>query len=325
MKKNIFDKFQDWLVGRIQKFENREDRDVLAKIPFWIIVFFPYAFYLFIFKSKVKKVWKYIVSILLSLLIILGVDTALYPNRAYNDAAKVAYNNFVSDNKDLKLEELKYVSKNNHFEVDGQMYFLFDIYDRLNMYKVIFKVDNYSKDYEVASVYDIDYNFSNIYANSKFKQVGEIHPNILPYLFSTIEELKLEDIKKVSDVKESDIFNNDIYQTIKAKNEIYDFEFNDFTISKVYNSTKKETLLDIDKSKAFTGFLPTIVTKMLNQDFKSNYRVVGYNYFNSKHFFNIEVGEGLYVVEYLPGSQAELFIVDDLDVFKKYFIGLVYK
>lgn len=325
MKKNIFDKFQDWIASKIEQFDKREDKDVLKKISFWMLFFFPYAFYLLIFKSKINKIWKAIFIALFGLLIIIGLDTALYPNRVYNSAAAKSYNEFISDNEELKLEEVVYISKNSHFKINNQMYFMFDVYDRLNMYKAIFKVNDYSKNYKLISLYDIDYNFENIYAEGEFKKVKDVHPNILSYLFATFEDLTLNEISKVSDVKEDDIFDNIIYQEVKVKDSIYNFKFNDFTVFKVYNSTKKENLLDVENSKSFTVFLPKTVITLLTKNFDSTYKIIGYNYFNSKHFFNIEVGDKFYIVEYLPGSKADLFAVDDLDEFKSHFKTLIYK
>ena len=156
MKKNIFDKFQDWLVLQIEKFEKREDRDVLRRVPFWILFFFPYGIYLLLFKTKVNKLIKVLVTIAIAFFSIIGLDIALYPNRVYDNTCKESYNKFVLEHEDLKLREPLYASKTSDFKLGDKVYFAFNIYDSLDMYYGIFEINNYHKDYkdQVQKYYD---------------------------------------------------------------------------------------------------------------------------------------------------------------------------
>lgn len=325
MKKNIFDRFQDNLVKQVEKFEKREDKDILKKIPLWMILFFPYGLYLFIFKSKIKKRFKAIVAIISALIIFLFIDITLHPNRVYDKVGKESYEQFVSENTDLGLDNPSYASKASHFEIDNQMYFSFNIYDKLNMYHAIFKVNDYNKDYEIVSIYDIDYNFNNVYAKGEFNNVKDIHPVILNLLLSSGKDINLSNIHKVSDVKENDLFDNIIYQDVKIKEKTYSFQFNDFSVLKIVDTKSKKELYSAEFTDTMASHMPKVVFGLLKKNFNSNYKVVGYNYFNSKHYYNVNVAGEDYSIEYLPGVDAKLLSISNKEEFTSHLESLMMK
>lgn len=325
MKKNIFDRFQNNLVKQVEKFEKREDKDILKKIPFWMIFFFPYGLYLFIFKSKVKKRFKAIVTVIFTLTILLFVDIAIHPNRVYDNVGKESYEQFISDNTSLGLDKPSYASKANHFKVGKQMYFSFNIYDKFNMYHAIFKINDYNKDYELVSLYDIDYNFSNVYAKGEFSKVKDIHPVVLNLLLSSGKNINLSDIHKVTDAKENDLFDNIIYQDIKIREKTYSFEFNDFSVLRIVDTKHKKELYSAEFTDTIASHMPKVVFGLLNKNFSSNYKIVGYNYFNSKHYYNVNVAGENYSIEYLPGVDAKLLSISDKEEFTSHLESLMIK
>ena len=325
MKKNIFDKFQDWLVLQIEKFEKREDRDVLRRVPFWILFFFPYGIYLLLFKTKVNKLIKVLVTIAIAFFSIIGLDIALYPNRVYDNTCKESYNKFVLEHEDLKLREPLYASKTSDFKLGDKVYFAFNIYDSLDMYYGIFEINNYHKDYKLVSLYDVDYDFSNVYTSKEFEGVKEIHPVVLSFILSSQKDFDLSAMSKETDVKEDDVFCNTINQELKVKNKIYSFEFNDFTVTKVVEKATDKVLFETSFEESFNNYMPQIVRNMLEKDFNSSYKVVGYNYFNNGHYYHINVADKNYTVKYLPGVNAELLLVEDLDEFKSYLDSMINK
>lgn len=325
MKKNIFDKFQDWLVLQIEKFEKREDRDVLRRVPFWILFFFPYGIYLLLFKTKVNKLIKVLVTIAIAFFSIIGLDIALYPNRVYDNTCKESYNKFVLEHEDLKLREPLYASKTSDFKLGDKVYFAFNIYDSLDMYYGIFEINNYHKDYKLVSLYDVDYDFSNVYTSKEFERIKEIHPVVLSFILSGQKDFDLSVISKETDVKEDDVFCNTINQELKVKNKIYSFEFNDFTVTKVVEKATGKVLFETSFEESFNNYMPQIVRNMLEKDFNSSYKVVGYNYFNNGHYYHINVADKNYTVKYLPGVNAELLLVEDLDEFKSYLDSMIDK
>lgn len=325
MKKNIFDKFQDWLVLQIEKFEKREDRDVLRRVPFWILFFFPYGIYLLLFKTKVNKLIKVLVTIAIAFFSIIGLDIALYPNRVYDNTCKESYNKFVLEHEDLKLREPLYASKTSDFKLGDKVYFAFNIYDSLDMYYGIFEINNYHKDYKLVSLYDVDYDFSNVYTSKEFEGVKEIHPVVLSFILSSQKDFDLSAMSKETDVKEDDVFCNTINQELKVKNKIYSFEFNDFTVTKVVEKATDKVLFETSFEESFNNYMPQIVRNMLEKDFNSSYKIVGYNYFNNGHYYHIKVADKNYTVKYLPGVNAELLLVEDLDEFKSYLDSMINK
>lgn len=325
MKKNIFDKFQDWLVLQIEKFEKREDRDVLRRVPFWILFFFPYGIYLLLFKTKVNKLIKVLVTIAIAFFSIIGLDIALYPNRVYDNTCKESYNKFVLEHEDLKLREPLYASKTSDFKLGDKVYFAFNIYDSLDMYYGIFEINNYHKDYKLVSLYDVDYDFSNVYTSKEFEGVKEIHPVVLSFILSSQKDFDLSAMSKETDVKEDDVFCNTINQELKVKDKVYSFEFNDFTVTKVVEKATDKVLFETSFEESFNNYMPQIVRNMLEKDFNSSYKVVGYNYFNNGHYYHINVADKNYTVKYLPGVNAELLLVEDLDEFKSYLDSMIDK
>lgn len=325
MKKNIFDKFQDWLVASIEKFEKREDKKVLKKIPFWLAFFFPYGIYLLLFKTKINKLIKTMFVAITILLTIIGFDVVVNPNRVYNETCKKYYSQFVSEHKELNLKEPLYTSKASNFKVDDELYFGFNIYDNTDMYYGIFKIIDFHKDYELVSLYDVDYQFKNIYCSDKFKCVKDVHPVILSFILSTQDNFDLSSILKDTDVNDGDIFNNLITQDIKIKNKSYSFEFNDFSVINIVDKDTNKKLFEDNTHESFVYYSPQIVKNILQKNFGSTYKIVGYNYSNNAHYYNVEVAGEVYSVKYLPGVNANLLFIDDLDEFKESLTFLIRK
>ena len=132
-------------------------------------------------------------------------------------------------------------------------------------------------------------------------------------------------MSKETDVKEDDVFCNTINQELKVKNKIYSFEFNDFTVTKVVEKATDKVLFETSFEESFNNYMPQIVRNMLERDFNSSYKVVGYNYFNNGHYYHINVADKNYTVKYLPGVNAELLLVEDLDEFKSYLDSMIDK
>lgn len=325
MKKNIFDRFQDNLAKQIELFEKREDKDVLKKIPFWMIIFFPYALYLFFFKTKVRKIFKVIVAIFFAFVLILFTDIAKNPNRVYNQVAKESYNAFVLDNTELELEECLYANKNNHFKINDDMYFSFTIYDKLNMYYGLFKIDNYNKDYKLVSLYDVDYNFNNIYSIGEFEKVKDIHPVILNFIMANNTSVSFDKISKITDVEESDLFTNIISQDVMIDNKSYHFEFNDFEVVNIRESGNEDSLYSLDLHSSLSRYLSDGTRDLLFKNFKSNYKLVGYNYLNNEHYYNLLVGDEFYCIKYYPGYNIDLMLVSDKEEFASHLESLMKK
>lgn len=325
MKKNIFDKFQGWIVLSVEKFEKREDKDVLRKIPFWIVFFFPYGIYLLLFKTKINKFIKIMFVVITILLTIVGFDVAMYPNRVYNNTCKDYYSKFVSEHKELNLKEPLYASKVSNFKVDNQLYFGFDIYDSTDMYYGIFKINDFHKDYELISLYDIDYEFKNIYCSEDFSLVKDVHPVILSFILSAQDNFDLSSILKETDVNDGDVFNNLITQDIKIKNKSYSFDFNDFDVIKIIEKDTNKILFEDSTHESLSYYSPQIVKNILQKNFGSTYEILGYNYYNNAHYYNVEVAGEFYTAKYLPGVNVDLLLIDDLNEFKENFIHLVRK
>ena len=325
MKKNIFDRFQDKFAEKLELFEKREDKDILKKIPFWMLLFFPYGLYLFFFKTKVRKRFKALVAVFFAFIFIISADIVKNPNRVYNQVGKESYNEFVLNNENLKLEECLYVNKNSHFTINNDMYFSFTIYDALNMYYGIFKIDNYNKDYKIMSLYDVDYNFSNIYAVGDFKKVKDIHPVILNFVMTSSTDISLDKISKVTDVKEIESFNNIINQDIVIDNKPYHFEFNDFEVLAIKEVGKDNNLYSLDLHNSLSIHLPDGGRKLLKKNFELNYKLVGYNYFNNEHYYNLLVGDESYCIIYYPGYNIDLMRVPDIKEFSSNLNSLMQK
>lgn len=323
MKKNIFDKFQDWLVASVEKFEKREDKHTLKKVPFWLIFFFPYGIYLLLFKSKIKKLSKVLITLFMCFAIFISVDIALYPNRVYDNTCKESYSKFVLEHKELDLREPLYVSKTSDFKIGDDVYFGFNIYDNFDMYYGIFKITNYHKDYELVSLYEVDCEFVNIYASEKLKVVKDIHPVILTFIASTQSNFDLNKLVKETDVNDGDIFNNTINQELKIDNKIYSFELNDFIVTKVTEKSTNEVLFENISKNQFEYHTPQIVTNILQKNFNNTYKIIGYNYVDNAHYYNVDVAGNYYVAKYIPGVNVNLLLIDDLEEFNESFINLI--
>lgn len=320
MKKNIFDKFQDWLVATLEKFEKREDKDVLKKVLFWLILFFPYGIYLLLFKTKIKKVFKVLIMLASILLTIIGFDIALNPNRVYNTTCKESYTQFVLENEDLNLNEPLYTSKTSHFKVNDDLFFGFNIYDNFNMYYGIFKINDFHNKYELMSLYEVDFNFKNIYCNGYFKEVKEVHPVIVSFILSTQSNLDLKSIKSKTAVDDGDIFFNTIKQEVSIHDKTYIFELNDFYITKIIQKDSNEVLFEDSSMQIFSYYIPQVVKNLLQKHIGESYSILGYNYYDNAHYYNIDVAGEYYAVKYLPGVKANLLIIDDMNDFKENFI-----
>lgn len=325
MKKNIFDRIQDNFAKQIENFEKREDANVLKKVPFWMIFFFPYAIYLLLFKTKIKKIKKIFIGIFFTFLLIISFDIVKNPNRVYNNVAKQSYDEFVLNNKDLKLSESLYVNKYNHFEFNNKIYFSFVIYDKLNMYYGIFQIDNYNKDYKLVSLYDVDCNFSNVYTTKDFEKVKDVHPVILNFIMSNNTDINFDNISNIKDVKEIEFFKNIINQEITINNKAYLFEFNDFEVLNVKDIKSDENLYSLNLHNSLEAHLSPSSHKLLIKNFDKNYELVGYNYFNSEHYYNLLVADEPYCIKYNPGQSVDLLQISDIDEFSSHLKSLMVK
>lgn len=322
MKKNFFDKIQDEFASKIKQFQEREDYEILKKVPFWLIIFFPYALYLILFKSNVNKFIKLIIISFFIFICMVFADISINPNRVYNDVGLKSYNEFVNKNDKLNLEEASYVYKTSHFELNNNMYFSFAIYDKLNMYYGIFKINDYNKNYELVSLYNVDYNFENLYSINEFKVVKDIHPVVLSFLLSKCgEEVDINDIKAKGDLIDDNVFENIISQDIEINNKVYNFKLSDFDVLEIKNDNK--LLYEYDLNDSISSHISSSSVSLLNKNFGSNYNLVGYNYINNEHYYNVTVGDNYYCIKYEPGKNIDLLHISNLEDFKNHIKSLM--
>ena len=68
-----------------KKIVNNNSKDVWRKIALFMIIFFPYALYLFLFKTNISKYIKGLVVIFSGLLLFIVADAVYYPNRVHDE------------------------------------------------------------------------------------------------------------------------------------------------------------------------------------------------------------------------------------------------
>jgi hypothetical protein len=204
------------------------------------------------------------------------------------------------------------------------------------MYNAVFKVNSYNKDYELVSLYDVDYIFENIYTTNEFESLVGIHPLIFSFIFAN-SKTGVSDIIEESEVIEGDLLENYLYQIIKIDNISYLFELNDFGVTKVIKLSDEDldltipTLIEnVDSVDDNTKVLYSVTThsillenmtqntkNLIVENFGSNFELIGYNYVATSHYYNFKIGDKYYNAKYIPGYKSELNAINDTESFKE--------
>lgn len=296
------------------EFNNKEDIIIWRKIIIFSIIFFPYALYLFLFKTNISKYIKAVVVVFLSILMFFVVDTVKNPNRVYNEIAFEEINKFSKANADLNIGEVHTLDKVDNFMYKENEYIVFNLTDDNSMYYGIFKIEKYNKKYEMSFLYKLETKESILYDKGEFDKFKNIHPIVFVELLSNSDFEQIDKILNVDKVKEDDMFFNDKYQTIKTSNDEITFKFNEFGIIE-YKSKNLNKKYNVNPLKALNF---KAVDTVLYNNFKDDYKIVGYNYYNGTHAFNVIVGDTKYIVEYYIGHGASLQSVENEAKYMKF-------
>lgn len=271
--------------------------------------------YLFLFKTNVSKIIKALVVLVVSILAFLVFDTVKYPNRVYNEEAYAA---LLDINEDIGFnpKDIYMVDKNYIFEYKNKSYISFNMYDLESMYYVIFNISK-SGDYVLSYVYKLDNKEQMLYTDNSFDKFNNINPIIFIHLIRNNQDYILDDVDRVEVVQEEDLFLNTKVQEIYMTNgdSLY-VEFSEFGVSKVKmsdNSIDEQYDINYLVSKNFKT-----VNKLILKRFGDDYKIVGYNYYDSIHGFNLITEDGKYVVEYTYGYGASLEYITNEKQYKEF-------
>ena len=294
---------------------NKEEKDVWKKIALFLIIFFPYALYLFLFKTKVANWIKAFIVAIFIILSFFVLDTVIYPDRVHNE---VVFNNIneLKSKGELLINEVYHIDKNREFKYKDNEYMSFNIYDISNMYYGIFEISEYNKDYDLVYLYRMDIKEKIVYDKNHFDEFDKIHPIIMVEILSNNQFYNFKKIKVLTDIEENDLFFNSKFQTINILDEEVRFEFNEFGVVEYKSKSGNIDSIEIQNPLLNTNFKS--VYKVISRNFQDNFDIVGYNYYNGVHAFNLEVGKNKYVVEYYFGKGASLQSIDEENVYMKF-------
>lgn len=294
---------------------NQSEKDVWRKIAIFLIIFFPYSLYLFLFKTKVPKWIKGFTIAIFIGLSFFAFDTVAYPDRVHNE---VVFNNIreLKSKEDLPIGEVYHVDKNREFKYEDNEYMSFNIYDVKNMYYGIFEISEYNKDYNLVYLYRMDIEEKIIYNKNHFDEFAKIHPIIMEEILSNSQFYNFKNIKALTEVEEKDLFFNSKLQTIDILDEEVRFEFNEFGV--IEYKSKSGNIDSIENHNPLLDTNFKSVYTVISRNFQDDFDIVGYNYYNGVHAFNLEVGNSKYVVEYYYGEGASLQSIDEEDVYMKF-------
>lgn len=293
--------------------ENNSNKEVWKKIALFMIVFFPYAFYLFLFKTKVSKYIKAIVVVMVSIFLFIVFDTVMYPDRVHDE---IVFNHMeeMKSNEKIDIGAIYNIEKNTVFKYKNSEYMTYNLYDEYDMYYGIFKIEEYNKDYNLVYLYRLSNKFEVIYSDDTFAEFDKIHPIVFVHMLTDKSFLLSEDINNVGDIEIKGIFENNKSQVVMIGNEYVSFEFNDFGV--VEYESKSGNMEYYSEINPLMNTKFKSVYKVLSKNFQDDYKIVGFSYFDITPVFNILVGDTKYIVQYYYGEGASLQSVEDED---KYF------
>lgn len=286
---------------------NNEDKEIWKKIFLFMIILFPYALYLFLFKTKVSKYIKAFVVLLISILLIVVFDTVRYPDRIHDEIV-FSHIQKVKSESVVDVGTVYNVEKKVIFEYKGNEYIAYNLYDESDMYYGIFKIKDYSKDYDLVYLYRLSNEFELVYSDNTFLEFNKIHPIVFVHMLT---DTNLYTFKKISDASEisiNDIFENDKYQTISIDNNEINFRFNDYGVIE-YASKSKDVEYNAQTNPLMNTEFKTVY-KVLRRNFQDEYKIVGFSYYDIMPVFNIMVGDSKYIVQYYYGEGASLKSID---------------
>lgn len=292
--------------------KEKTDGDVWKKIFLFLILFFPYAIYLFLFKTKVSVYIKSIVVTILAFLTVLVVDMTMYPNRVHNEVILQELNTEKANNE-IAIGEVYHIEKRKHFKYKDSEYISAIVFDPMNMYYSVFDVVDYNKNYDLVYLYKLDMSEDIVYDKNRFAEFKEVHPIVLEEILTNTQFIEFKDIKDIKKVVEDDLFYNTKSQTLSILDEVVTFEFNEFGVVSFKSKSGNLSSEDIFNPLLNTEF--NSVYTVINRNFGEKFDIVGYNYYNGIHSFNVEVGKSKYVVEYYYGEGASLQSIDDEKVY----------
>lgn len=311
MKKNKKSHNKNNHINNKKDFEvkNDNEKDVWKKILLFMIILFPYALYLFLFKTKVSKYIKAFVILLVSILLIIVADTIRYPDRVHDEIIFSNIKEFKLENKIDDIGTVYDVEKRTVFKYEDNEYMVYNLYDEYSMYYGIFKVEEYNKKYTLVYLYRLNNESNLVYSNDTFSRFDKIHPIIFVHILTDTNFSTFKIIDNVSDINKKDIFENDKYQTIKIDDNKINFKFNDYG---VIEYTSKSNALEY--SAEVNPLMNTkfkSVYKVLRRNFQDDYKIVGFTYYDIMPVFNILVGDSKYIVQYYYKEGASLRSIDN--------------
>lgn len=297
------------------KDKNNEEKEVWKKIFMFTILFPPYALYLFLFKTKTSKYVKIIIVFFLGIILFFVVDTVRYPDRIHNEVVFEEISN-LKKTKEININSVYYIDKRKEFEYQNNEYLSFNIFDENNMYYGIFEVKEYNKNYNLVYLYRLDKKEEILYDENKFIEFKEVHPIIFTEILTNDDLQNCEKISVVGDVEEKELFFNTKKQTLNMLGEDVVFKFNEFGVISYESKTGNIKSYKEENTLMTTNF--TSVYKMIFKNFQDKFELVGYNYYNGKHVFNLEVGNNKYIIEYYYGQGVSLQSIEEEDLYMNF-------
>lgn len=296
--------------------KNDNEKDVWKKILLFMVILFPYALYLFIFKTKAPKYIKSFVILIVLILLIIVADTIRYPDRVHDEIIYSYIKEFKVENKIDDIKTIYDVEKRTIFKYKDNEYMAYNVYDEYNMYYGIFKVEEYSKKYKLSYLYQLNNESNLVYSDNTFSQFDKIHPIIFVQLLTDVNLSTFKTINNISDITKKDIFENNKYQTIKVDDNEITFKFNDYGVIE-YKSQSNTLEYSAEINPLMTTKFKSVY-KVLRRNFEDNYEIIGFTYYDIMPVFNILVGDSKYIVQYYHKEGASLRSIDDEDDYFEY-------
>lgn len=310
-KKNInFNNKNNKIEGnkKSTEIENNGDKEVWKKILLFMIIFPPYALYLFLFKTKVSKYMKAIVIVFVSILLFIIVDTVRYPNRIHDEVVFSHIQEIKSEGK-IDIGTIYNIEKKTTFKYKDGEYLAYNLYDEYDMYYGIFEVEEYNKEYNLVYLYRLSNKFEVVYSDNTFVKFDKIHPVVFVHMLTDENFPVFEKISNASDIETKDIFENNKYQVITIEDDDINFEFNDFGVVE-YESASGDVEYCADINPLMNTEFKSVYN-VLSRNFQDDYKIVGFSYFDIMPVFNILVGNNKYIVQYYHGEGASLQSIED--------------
>lgn len=133
---------------------SKKTKNIQASISKWMLmlIFPPFGFYYFIFKSKVKWFVKIPVSLILVVVVILAVDQTANPYRVEDAQVKEAITTYIDKKTDMRLGSLRATDRQGTFVWDDKTQLVYRTLTTHGLYDFVMTPDE-SNAFKVNAIY----------------------------------------------------------------------------------------------------------------------------------------------------------------------------